>query len=237
MDNLEEIKDELVKFMRGQPSKPSITDALVLQKIGKSLDFSPEPRLPRPVRTTHPDMKIRSLGMEIAKSIMGGGGGISQETASQKMEQFLVSRFVSKIHAAPISEIKELEHGNVPVVSATQYNNGIKGWYSVPENKILEKCVSISKTHNTNPCQAFYHPYKFSGIATAIYLELSPPLANNENAILYFCEAITRDNKSKFHYARPVDLKELQVYLPVGKDGEPDIDAMESVVSAQIGEK
>lgn len=51
--------------------------------------------------------------------------------------------------------------------------------------------------------------------------------------MLYFCEAIARDNKAKFHYDRSVELDELHVHLPVNDPSEADIAVMAEFVKSQ----
>ena len=230
-DNVDEIKKELRRFLSGKGCKESIDNALRVEPLGDSTDLSPELRLPRPIPSVHPNVKERKANMDVAVKLASNVSKSPDGATSLKI--FELKRFVAASIKAPLSDIKTLPRGGTPVVSATYYNNGIAKWCEVPDEQTLQRCITISKTHNTRPCEAFWHPYEFSAIPTAIVFKPTDDIANNEDAILYLCEAITRDNQSNYHYAKTVKLEELTVILPAKRNGAPDIEAMAEAVIKQ----
>ena len=122
---------------------------------------------------------------------------------------FPLKRFIDQEVAPPLKTLKAYPRGGVPVISATSQNNGVAEWLSVPKEHCLEKCLTISKVHNTKPCEAFWHPYRFSAINTVFVLRPIELLRTNPEAIFYLCESITANNAWRYQYARPVRLHEI----------------------------
>ena len=100
-------------------------------------------------------------------------------------------------------------------------------------SSLQDFCITISKLHNTKPCQAFWHPYKFAVLkGKAIVVKPNQELLEREYAILYLCEAITSMNSWKYSYARSVKYHELEVKLP-SKNGNVDYSLMETIARNQ----
>ena len=230
-DNMEILQEELKRFMRDKPCEDNLPNEIIVEPVGETLDFSPELRLPRTEPKLHPAIIARKASLNAAIEM---GQAVKDPNRVSNLKIFEVETFVEKIHKSPLQNIKSLDTGSIPVVSATYYNNGIAGWFDVEDDKILQNCITISKTSDTHPCEAYWHPYKFSAIATAIVLEPTKDIIESEEAILYLCEAITRDNRYKYHYAKPVQLEELKVFLPAKPDGTPDLEAMAVAVKEQL---
>ena len=108
-------------------------------------------------------------------------------------------------------------------MSATYKDNGIMAWKQVKEVDQLQKYISISKVHNTKPCRAFWHPYRFGAIQTVILVKPTDVFLEDEGAVLYLCQSIASTNAWRYDYARPVLLDELAVYLPSTHSGKVDM--------------
>ena len=117
-----------------------------------------------------------------------------------------------------------------------QKNNGISEWKDIPSDKILSHLISVSKTHNTKPSQAFWHPYDFSAINTVHLLKPKSILPKENEIMIYLCQEIFDRNSWRYDYARTVKLEELQVYLPVSNNGEIDFEKIKDIVSNQVPE-
>ena len=147
-----------------------------------------------------------------------------------------MEQFVAKREPSPVQVLKEYPAGNVPVVSSTHKNNGIGHWLDVPIEICYDHCFTVSIFNNTKPCEAFWHPYRFSALVGKVFvLRPIPELLEDTDAILYLCESITANNAWKYNYARTVKLHELEVVAPVTTDGRPDIKAMGDIVRRQLG--
>jgi len=234
-DNLQTVKTELLRFMRDKPCIKDIPNQLNVSPIGSTADFSPESRLPRPSPTAHPNVAQRKADLD--RAVRTATPDPPAQPVAEKLKVFPASDLFTQTTKKLLENIKNLEEGDVPVISATYQNNGIQGLYEVGDEHTLENHVTISKVHNTRPCEAFWHPYEFSAISTVIIAEPKDVLAGSEEAILYVCEAITRDNQAKYHYARPVQFDELEISLPAKPDGTPDISAMADIVKQQLADR
>ena len=137
--------------------------------------------------------------------------------------------------AGPVRALKDHKTGRIPVVTSACKNNGIAKWLDIPEDMHLSHCITISTTHNTHPCEAYWHPYKFSAVEN-LTLVLKPisKLLDYPLAIFYLCEAVTAGNAWRYSYARPVKLDEIKVEVPVTPKGEPDIPAKSNIVKSQL---
>ncbi len=109
--------------------------------------------------------------------------------------------------------------GNTPFISATDSNNGIRQWISLPPTNPGNL---ITVNYNGSVAEAFYQPNPFlaSDDVNVLYpkFELDAPIA------LFICALIRRE-KYRFNYGRKWNLdrmKESEIRLPVGADGQPD---------------
>ena len=150
--------------------------------------------------------------------------------------EFPLCKFIKDSEKPPLTALKNLGPGKTPAVTATAENNGIEGFYDVPTDMILNGLMSISKTHNTKPCQAFWHPYAFTAISTVHLIRPIDEFAHNNYAALYLCEAITQVNAWRYDYARPVKLEELRVFLPVNEYDQIDYDIIYAQARSQLRE-
>ena len=226
-DNVEIMTEELRRFLVGQSvelSKPREQVVTTLNPDHGCL-FSPEAYLKNKQPETLGKIVDRTIALSAAKLTVTGYSNERPINPVMNLKSFLLKDFIGRIVSPPLKASKGYPSGNIPVVSATAKNNGISAWKDIPHEKRLQNLITISKTHNTQPCEAFWHPYEFSAIATVHIIKLIPEFMESEFAILFICQSITDNNAWRYDYARDVKLDELEVYLPV-KNGMPDIDAI-----------
>ncbi len=234
VDNVQEMTEELKRFLSGKPveqeSKPR-------EQIVTSLNldygclFSPEAYLGNKRPENIGKILDRTIALSAAKLKVAGYLTKKPISTVMRLKPFPLTDFIEKIITPPLKSIKDYPPGNIPVVSATTYDNGIKDWRDVPQESRLRNLITISKTHNTKPCEAFWHPYEFSAISTVHIVKFKPEFMKNPHAILFLCQSITENNAWRYDYARNVQLHELEVYLPV----KNNIVDMETVI--KVGEE
>ena len=210
VDNVGRITENLRRFMLGQPVEENIPREQCVTTLNMDLgcDFSPEGYLAS--GSSKVDARFRAIGVEASKR----KADLKSPSVSKvlKTETFPLEIFISKKETAPLKTIKEYPKGRIPVVSATSLDNGVAAWLEIPQGLCLDHCITISIIHNTKPCEAFWHPYRFSAlVGKALVLRPTQELLENPEAILYLCEAITEQNAWRYHYARSVRLHELEV--------------------------
>lgn len=236
-DNMERMTGDLKNFILGKP--PDVMELPREQKIialkisNDKCELSPEAYIENESRLCEGDVALRAIDMLAAKMRVAARRETEMPIA-RDVKDFPLEQFIEDIKNPPLRALKDLPPGPVPGVSATAENNGISGWYDVPEGMILRNLISVSKTHNTKPCQAFWHPYDFTAISTVYLFQ---PIADFSNeALIYLCEAITDTNAWRYDYARPVKMEELRVFLPVNSKGEVDYKAMESGLARRLSQ-
>ena len=228
VDNVEQMTEELKRFLLGKPiereSKPREQIVTTLN-LDHGCLFSPEAYLENKQPENVGKIFDRSLHLSSAKLKVAAYSAEKPLKSVLDLKPFLLTNFIEKIITPPLKALKDYPEGNIPVASATAENNGISGWKDIPSEKRLQNLITISKTHNTKPCQAFWHPYEFSAIATVYIIKLKPEFMKNQFAILFLCQSITDNNAWRYDYARDVKLHELEVYLPT-KNGIVDMDTI-----------
>ena len=210
VDNLENMTETLRRFLLGQPVEESLPREQYVTTINLDMgcDFSPEGYIPG--GPSQVDPSFRAIGVEAAKKRTSLKSSVASNDFPKKT--FPLDEFIDRVETPPLKTIKEYRKGNVPVVSATSLDNGVADWLDILEELCFENCITISIIHNTKPCEAFWHPYRFSAlVGKAFVLRPKKELIKNPDAILYLCEAITANNAWRYHYARSVRLHELEV--------------------------
>lgn len=233
VDNLERMTDTLRRFVLGQPVAGNIAREQCITTLDLDLncDFSPESYVSS--GEIQVDAAFRAIGAAAATQ----RAKLKPSKVSEVLARgtFPIDRFIEQEVTAPLKTNKEYPPGNVPVVSASAQDNGVADWRDIPDELCLENCITISLLHNTRPCEAFWHPYRFSAlIGKALVIRPIKELLGQPETILYLCEAITANNAWRYHYARAVRLHELEVSVPVTKSGKPDIKRMADIVRRQM---
>lgn len=233
VDNVKKMTETLRRFLLGQPVEKNIDREQILVDMSSTddFDFSPEGHLQSwgvPVNAA-----FRAIEAESAQKRVRAMVNDTCSTADS-FKTFPITEFIEKVEVTRLKTIKEYPKGSVPVVSATSTDNGIAAWLEIPNEHCFENCITVSLLHNTKPCEAFWHPYRFAALeGKAMVLRPKKEFLRNQDAILYLCEAITANNSWRYHYARSVKLRELRIEVPI-KDGKPDLLAMAKTVRSQI---
>ncbi len=127
--------------------------------------------------------------------------------------------------------LNQLSPGSVPVITTTEENNGIGGYFDPGKATVFEDLITIPA--NGSKYRAFYHPYKFSAVADILVCKLKPEYSSLE-AKLFVCSAFNQSSW-RFSYFRKCNeqklRKDVKIALPV-KDGKLDIDFIKKGLSA-----
>ena len=235
VDNVERMTREVRNFLLNKPVESVVHREQCTTTIDqdRACSFSPESYIP--AGSAPVNAAFRYIGMVAAN--MRVSAKASRISAAHQTRAFmLLEQFIATVEPSPVQALRECPHGYVPVVSATHKNNGVGHWLEVPDDLCYDHCLTVSIFNNTKPCEAFWHPYRFSALTGKVFvLRPIPELLEDTDAILYLCESITANNSWKYNYARTTKLHELEVVVPVTKHGKPDITAMGNIVRRQLG--
>ena len=235
VDNVERMTDELKRFIAGRPVDKNIPREQVLATINpdQGCVFSPEAYLSNQFPIIHPQVINRAINLDAAEALAAIMAMPRHLQKTIHTRAFALGELIECELSAPLTNLKGYPEGTTPVVSATYYANGITKWLDIPPELRLRDCMTVSKTHNTKPCEAFWHPYEFSAIGTVYIIKPIRDFVENRFAMLYLCQAITESNAWRYDYARNVKPHELEVYLPE-RNGYPDIDKIASIAENQL---
>lgn len=232
-DNLEVMTDALRRFLSGRPLGDTVTSMpkeLIVARVLSS-SFAPEAYLDGGAPVGRPNTSSRRSSLLAAQQEVlyrDQANDDAEVIAEGELGAFRLLDLVDEIITPPLSTLKDLKPGDTSIISATSKNNGIGGWRNVSEELRFQECITISRIHNTKPCEAFWHPYEFSALSGKVYvLKPKHEWVENESAVLYLCQAITDENSWRYDYARQVKLDEIEVHLPA-KNGQIDFGAMVS---------
>lgn len=128
----------------------------------------------------------------------------------------------------PYHALNGLSEGKVPVVSCSQSNNGIAGYFDVPGPYFRNQ---LTIAFNGSPLLCRYHPYQFSAKDDVAVCTPKKPL---RPTTLWFMQIALNDERWRYSYYRKCYMDKLsrhQVYLPATEDGV-DEDTIEHLVKS-----
>ena len=151
-----------------------------------------------------------------------------------KWEKFRISD-ICEIHSGQDIYESERVDGEVPYITSTATNNGIKYFVSNYNDSIESNAISVNR--NGSVGFAFYHPY------AALYSNDCRKLKLKENKNEYVSLFITNQimqQKGKYNYGYKMGTKRLKsqyILLPVNSEGMPDYVYMKAFISSLISKK
>lgn len=120
--------------------------------------------------------------------------------------------------------------GNIPYITSTATNNGIKYYVSNTNETLEENAISVNR--NGSVGYSFYHKYKALYSNDCRKLKLKQ--YRNEFVALFITNQITQQ-KDKYNYGYKMGtgrLKKQMIMLPITDDGTPDYTYMEQYIKA-----
>ncbi|MDR2526907.1 MAG: restriction endonuclease subunit S [Rickettsiales bacterium] len=151
------------------------------------------------------------------------------ELNTDRWREFKVSNLF-EIDKGKENTISNLEKGDMPLVSASEYNNGVLNF--VESGKMLFN-KKITVAGNGSVGETFYQNGNF--YATSDVNILIPKFENfNPYIALFFC-VIFRSEKYRYNYGRKwgkEKLKNDKIKLPVNSKGNPDFEFMENYIKS-----
>lgn len=120
--------------------------------------------------------------------------------------------------------------GNIPYITSSSQNNGLKYFVSNNNKSLDENAISVNR--NGSVGYAFYHPYKalYSNDCRKLKLKNGNPFAP-----LFITTQIMMQ-KAKYNYGYKMGTERLMkqaIMLPINKNGQPDWDFMGQYIENQ----
>jgi type I restriction enzyme M protein len=116
---------------------------------------------------------------------------------------------------------KELDLGEIPLISCGDADNGFVGNFDIPENKRYRRCLTVA--YNGQPLMTKFHPYEFGAKDDVAVLI---PKREMRDSTLLFIAAFLNRLQWRYSYGRKCfrqKLRSVEVLLPA--TDTRDIDA------------
>jgi hypothetical protein len=148
---------------------------------------------------------------------------------SPQMKMFGLDKVFSSIGIGNYHAAQKLDSGDIPLISSTEQDYGVIGYYNIPENKTYRNVVTIAC--NGQPLSSFFHPYK---IAAKDDVLVCVPREDVDLTLIYYTVAYLNSMRWRFSWARKFyqnKVKKMQIAFPVDKNGEIDREAVKRKVT------
>jgi type I restriction enzyme M protein len=123
-----------------------------------------------------------------------------------------------EVRSGDFHALKELELGNIPLVSCGDTDNGVMGYYDVPAEKQYNNTITVAY-NGSWPIMSKFHPYTFG--AKDDVAVLLPIHAMSKLALLYTAALFNRMTW-RYSYGRKCfreKLEEVQLPIPIANKG------------------
>jgi type I restriction enzyme M protein len=124
-------------------------------------------------------------------------------------------------------ELEDLEEGKFPVVSTSEFMNGVTSW-KIPN--VFYEYPSITVATDGSTCSSFVQEYPYYAFYKVAILT---PKTNIPVASLYYIAYLLKRQKWRYVYARKFGKERIlgtKLILPVNKKGECDFEKMASII-------
>ena len=139
------------------------------------------------------------------------------------MELTTAKRAINKlfrVQSGDFHAMKELEAGEIPLISCGDVNNGLVGYFDVPEDKTYQSALTVA--YNGQPLTTKFHPYRFGAKDDVAVLV---PLQPMRTETLIYVAAMLNRLTWRYSYGRKCFREKLEhVQIPILVEG-PDEDA------------
>lgn len=213
-DNVERLTKELRGVMVGLTDKVSEVPAesgLRTLSLQGSYDFSPEAYLDNPPDRgpTPPEGLFIALARRSFRQPQVPSPIPKSQREYRLDELFDIARGTTP-------SMKYLVPGETPVITTSEEDNGIAGYFEVPPEHVQEDAITISA--NGHGGRAFWHPYPFAASQDVLVCRWREEFEADAAFKLYVCDAINR-NTWRYSWARKSSpqrlLNDVRISLPM----------------------
>ena len=217
-DNVDRLTRELRAFMAGAVEAVSEIPAetgLRPLRLADHFDFSPEAYLDNPpdAGPSPPEGLFVALTRQTFRQPR-------TLTPMPKLKRNYTLDQLFGITRGTAPALKYLKPGETPVITTSEVNNGIAGYFDIDPSHIHQDAITI--TANGGGGRAFWHPYGFAASKDVLVCQWRGELGGDAAFKLFVCDEINR-NAWRFSWSRKSGLQRLlndvQVVLPMRSDG------------------
>lgn len=125
----------------------------------------------------------------------------------------------------------KLDEGDIALIGCGFLNQGLEGYFDLPEDKIYENAITITGD-GSYPLTAFYHTYSFGAKDN---VTVCIPKPDMPFSVLFYILFIINNERWRFSYGRKCysgKLEKLKFSLPIDNNGKLDKKYMEKTVTS-----
>lgn len=153
------------------------------------------------------------------------GGAHIERVKSFQLEQ------IFDIKSGDFHSVEELNTGEIPLISCQDTDNGIAGFYDIPEEKTYINMITVA--YDGQPLSTKLHNYRFAAYDN---VGVCVPKFALKPTTLFLITLMLNRERWRYSYGRKcykAKLRNLRIELPVTLDGRIDQDLIERIVRAQ----
>ena len=159
--------------------------------------------------------------------------GKEKELTLPKCGLFSLTQFFKSINKGKSGRVKTLPSGYLPLISTSEYNNGISSFVNKNSVNIVYPPGTITISSNGGSCCAFYHDYEYAANPDVFVLYMKDEYKQYKNFGLFLCASINSE-KWRYNYYRKFNskrLRKLKVRLPINDSQQIDFDLIDEIVN------
>ncbi len=145
-----------------------------------------------------------------------------------------IGDIIQHIFRGDCKPLNNTPSGDIPVITTTEVNNGIDGYYDIQDASIFEDAITIPA--NGSKYKAFYHSYKFAAVPDVLICKIKPEY-DSFDIKLFIC-AMINQSSWRFSYFRKCNelkiKKDIKIIFPVKKDGTIDKETIKKILSETV---
>ncbi len=164
---------------------------------------------------------------EFSKKLIPKKQEVRPRKIKYQTKQVLLSNLFY-INSGEYHSINNLKKGDIPLISCSDMDNGIAGFYDIPEDKTDRSCITVA--YDGKPLTAKFHDYKFSAYDNVGVLT---PKEELKKTTLNFITILLNIERWRYGYGRKCykqKLGKLSIKLPVTKEGKLDETVIEEIM-------
>lgn len=154
-------------------------------------------------------------------------------THNINFKEFKIPQLFESVEKGAYHVRSELNVGHVPFVSCATHNNGIEGYYDIPEESTFSKYITVT-SDGMSPLTTFYQAKKFNGQDNVM---ICKPKADFRLSTLFYIMLQFRRMRWRYSYGRKCyyqRFQKLAIMLPI-KNDKIDEDYIESLCQSCYG--
>jgi len=144
-----------------------------------------------------------------------------------KTQEFLLSDLFI-INSGEYHSINNLKEGKIPLISCSDIDNGIVGFYNIPDDKTDKGCITVA--YDGKPLTSKFHDYKFSAYDNVGVLT---PKGELRKTTLILITILLNIERWRYGYGRKCykqKLEKLKIRLPITDKRKLDEDSIENIM-------